>query len=247
MPGTAHRLGSVLAALSSVVVVLAGLLLAGCDFPDAGGYVGGEGSITDASASVSADRLCEWHHHTADDHASMSVSCSSSRQVYTTCDIELWQTFGGGPRSDRTHGQQHCSANVNTGIDIYGPAIGSIGTIWMRLDNPDRVWRQKFRSGSPIDCSIYENSNSQSIMECGHVHGSPSINGRLRERSRQALTTLTGYSGPAKGKVLRACARKSPLARPGLKASRRCARAARRALAQLTPHQRRHLKRQLRG
>lgn len=225
-------------------VALLTIALTGCEQWSVGS-VGNDGSIS--SASVDPDNLCDWSHYTNydDPRALMAVSCKSSRQIYTTCDIWLWPRVG-GPERERTHGTQSCNARVYPyGTPNWGlGAIGSIGTIWMRLDNPSRRWRRGFRTGDPISCSIYENANSQSILECGDVHGSPNIParaGRLgRAMTADELQGIASKLSPAaRARVTGACGQLSANALRNLNPNGRCAQAGRQALAELPAGQRR--------
>jgi hypothetical protein len=162
----------------AIGLLLAGAL-AGCT-QTTGGTIGADGPRDDATAAVDGERLCDWSQKTEYNdpatssvpYARISVSCSSSRQVYTTCNVDLYLRTG--HKNDRTHGTQRCTAEARGGP--WQRALGSVGHLWLRLDNPNRVWRRGFRGGDEIDCDIYENGNGQSILDCLTFHGAvPSV------------------------------------------------------------------------
>lgn len=144
---------------------------------DQGGVVG---ASDEASAAVSAERLCSWRHRTNFDEGppvgSRGVAqCGSNRQTYNTCDVVLYATSEGSYRVEaEDHGQNYCNALAQANCHYCTHARGVDFVFYLRLDNPARRWHQNFVKGDPPTfCDRYFNGNGQHILRCVNIQGNP--------------------------------------------------------------------------
>lgn len=148
-----------------------------------GGEVGGEGSATDATASVDADRLCRWtdsyhwnNYYTSQPKAGGWIGCNSDvRKVDIGCSLTLYYTGGQNDTSDglgtghTTSCAKSLTAPVNTKMKTMRWAFS------VRLQNSERTWRKTFRSGDSIDCTTDRDTEHRDVMHCVRYEYNPRL------------------------------------------------------------------------
>jgi hypothetical protein len=170
-----------------------------------GGVVG---ASDEASAAVSADRLCNWRLETDLDTRSSDsnawvrakASCGTNRSVWQTCEATIWDgATGWAIYSGVHHGTNACNAFRRSGCaDWCETAKGSQGRFWFRLNNPDRRWTGGFVRGDQIYCDFRRNASNQHIMGCLWWKGNPPIGCQYPvDETCRPINTAMASSTPA--------------------------------------------------